>query len=116
MTLGPDFYPHKEGESEARRIALDIFNALAFRAQDTARFHAQLSDTFWGSTASPDEILKEMGKEARTWVETARAHVKHIAEVSASMKVDFKDLLKPEHLSPPREATVNADGTATLAK
>lgn len=116
MTKGPDFYAHEPGESDARRLAMDILNSLAFRAQETAAIHAHLSDVFWHSVPSPDDIIKEMGPLAKVWIETARAHGQHIAAVAKSMNVDFSGTIKEEHVNPPRKATINADGTATLDK
>lgn len=70
---------------------------------------------FWqNSTATPDDILADMGTGAGLWLNAARENVAHLHRLALLVGKTVANYLPEEMLNPPRTFVEHDDGTVTL--
>jgi hypothetical protein len=104
--------PAERSARTVKRLLISTINAELVRRVHT---HIDGVRLFWKSECTPDELVEELGTDAGPIVEASRANLRNLSDLAELVGLTLNNLMHPEDYLPPREITVNADGTVTLA-
>jgi len=99
-------------ESAADEITHEINSAF----EGMVDRHMRLFSRFWETdAATPDEIAAALGSGGAAFWVAAGVSSQAIKATCDHLGLNFDEVLPTEYRVPPREVTVNADGTLTIA-
>jgi hypothetical protein len=100
----------------AQAIAAQISHQINGAFEDMIQRHVMLFQLFWRSDhATPDEIAAALGSGGAAFWVAAGVSSQAIKATCDHLGLNFDEVLPAEYRVPPREVTINADGTLTIA-
>tara|TARA_R110000868_G_scaffold27599_1_gene104474 strand:+ start:159 stop:506 length:348 start_codon:yes stop_codon:yes gene_type:complete len=96
-------------------VAQNLLRQINEQLESRVNIHKGAWFDFWqNSTATPDDILENMGTSAALWLNAARENVTHLHRLALLVGKTVADYLPTEMLNPPREFVTHQDSTVTL--
>jgi hypothetical protein len=99
----------------AKKAAESLLEHINAELRRRVEYHSARYAEFWDSSDLPDDILAEMGTNARTFYAAAGENIESIGRIAALVGLSVNDFIQPEHYAPRREVIIAEDGSATLA-
>jgi hypothetical protein len=96
-------------------VAKRLLQQLNEQLESRVSIHKGAWFDFWqNSTATPDDILENMGPSAALWLNAARENVTHLHRLALLVGKTVADYLPPEMLESQRAFVEHPNGTVTL--
>jgi hypothetical protein len=96
-------------------VAKRLLQQLNEQLESRVSIHKGAWFDFWqNSTATPDDILENMGTSAALWLNAARENVTHLHRLALLVGKTVADYLPPEMLESQRAFVEHPNGTVTL--
>lgn len=113
----PDFFnlPPPPQEPDRVLVARHLKASINVELQRRIENHYAGYRSFWDAPCTPDEVLAELGTDARAVIEASRANLRNLHELALLVGKTLLDFMPAENWMPRREFILNADGSATLA-
>jgi hypothetical protein len=102
-------------QPSAKKAAESLLEHINAELRRRVEYHSQRYAEFWDSADLPDDILAEMGTNARTFYAAAGENIESIGRIAALVGLTANDFISPEQYAPRREVIIAEDGSATLA-
>lgn len=100
--------------NQAKLIAEHILGSMNYELIRRVEHHTSEFHKFWDSSITPDQILQEIGTNAKLMLEASRANLRNIHELAQMVGKTLADFIPQEDWYPRRSFIENVDGSATL--
>lgn len=101
-------------KTQAEQVAEQLLTGLNAELQKRIATHRRSYLLFWGSAATPDDILIALGKYAPVFLQAASENVQHIGRLAAIVGKTVTDFLPDNYWQPRRAFIVSPEGVVTL--
>lgn len=106
--------PPLQPPDQAKVIAEHMLGSINYELIRRVQHHTNEFHKFWDSPVTPDEILEEIGTNAKLMLEASRANLRNIHELAQMVGKTLADFIPQTDWYPRRNFIENADGSATL--
>jgi hypothetical protein len=113
----PDFFnlPPPPQETDRVLVARHLKASINVELQRRIENHVSGYNAFWHAPCTPDDVLKELGTDARTVIECSRANLRNLHELAQLVGKTLLDFMPAEQWMPKREFIEHPDGTVTMS-
>lgn len=106
----------QQPEPQAKRIADELLESMEAEMQRRADYRRVLHGRLWNSPVPPDDIIAEMGTNAKLFVGITGEEVEHITRVATTASKTVDELIPQIWCNPVRELQPQPDGTVLIAE
>ena len=107
--------PPPAPQPQSQLIARHLLFTLNTEIERRVDLHRRQFRLFWDSQTPPDDILEDIGTNARVFLQSARINLASIDELAKLVGKTLTDAISPADFLPRREFIQAEDGSATLA-
>lgn len=100
---------------QSQVLARHLLFTLNTEIERRVDLHRRQFRLFWDSQTPPDDILADIGTNARVFLQSARINLASIDELAKLVGKTLTDAISPADFLPRREFIEAEDGSATLA-
>jgi hypothetical protein len=107
--------PPPAQQPQSQTLARHLLVTLNTELERRVDLHRRQFRLFWDSQTPPDDILADIGANARVFLQSARINLASIDELAKLVGKALTDAISPADFIPRREFIEAEDGSATLA-
>jgi hypothetical protein len=107
--------PPPAQQPQSQTLARHLLVTLNTELERRVDLHRRQFRLFWDSQTVPDDILADIGTNARVFLQSARINLASIDELAKLVGKTLTDAISPADFIPRREFIEAEDGSATLA-